>query len=192
MNLDELKQSWDKLSERLEREELLRREELRMIVESKVTSYNNRIKLNQYLGWLVLVCTVGILFVQGIQDDPFGWIVIGTVLLMDAFLFAPMYRILQRLAKFEDTIVEQEQMIIRFEQMFVRRSIVVGCFFACVFAYVIIEALARHAVLTPAWWLWMILTIIASAIAGGWRYMIERERIVEIRQRITALKQFEE
>ncbi|MBR7116007.1 MAG: hypothetical protein IKC66_08695 [Alistipes sp.] len=192
MNLDELKQSWDKLSERLEREELLRREELRMIVESKVTSYNNRIKLNQYLGWLVLVCAVGILFVQGIQDDPFGWIVIGTVLLMDAFLFAPMYRILQRLAKFEDTIVEQEQMIIRFEQMFVRRSIVVGCFFACVFAYVIIEALARHAVLTPSWWLWMILTIIASAIAGGWRYMIERERIVEIRQRITALKQFEE
>ena len=192
MNLDELKQSWDKLSERLEREELLRREELRMIVESKVTSYNNRIKLNQYLGWLVLACTVGILFVQGIQDDPFGWIVIGTVLLMDAFLFAPMYRILQRLAKFEDTIIEQEQMIIRFEQMFVRRSIVVGCFFACVFAYVIIEALARHAALTPSWWLWMILTIIASAIAGGWRYMIERERIVEIRQRITALKQFEE
>ena len=192
MNLDELKQSWDKLSERLEREELLRREELRMIVESKVTSYNNRIKLNQYLGWLVLVCAVGILFVQGIQDDPFGWIVIGTVLLMDAFLFAPMYRILQRLAKFEDTIVEQEQMIIRFEQMFVRRSIVVGCFFACVFAYVIIEALARHAALTPSWWLWMILTIIASAIAGGWRYMIERERIVEIRQRITALKQFDE
>ena len=192
MNLDELKQSWDKLSERLEREELLRREELRMIVESKVTSYNNRIKLNQYLGWLVLVCAVGILFVQGIQDDPFGWIVIGAVLLMDAFLFAPMYRILQRLAKFEDTIIEQEEMIIRFEQMFVRRSIVVGCFFACVFAYVIIEALARHAVLTPSWWLWMILTIIASAIAGGWRYMIERERIVEIRQRITALKQFEE
>lgn len=192
MNLDELKQSWDKLSERLEREELLRREELRMIVGHKVTSYNNRIKLNQYLGWLVLVCTVGILFVQGIQDDPFGWIVIGTVLLMDAFLFAPMYRILQRLAKFEDTIIEQEQMIIRFEQMFVRRSIVVGCFFACVFAYVIIEALARHAALTPSWWLWMILTIIASAIAGGWRYMIERERIVEIRQRITALKQFEE
>lgn len=192
MNLEELKQSWDKLSERLEREELLRREELRMIVESKVTSYNNRIKLNQYLGWLVLVCAVGILFVQGIQDDPFGWIVIGAVLLMDAFLFAPMYRILQRLAKFEDTIIEQEEMIIRFEQMFVRRSIVVGCFFACVFAYVIIEALARHAVLTPSWWLWMILTIIASAIAGGWRYMIERERIVEIRQRITALKQFEE
>ena len=192
MNLDELKQSWDKLSERLEREELLRREELRMIVGHKVTSYNNRIKLNQYLGWLVLICAVGILFVQGIQDDPFGWIVIGAVLLMDAFLFAPMYRILQRLAKFEDTIIEQEQMIIRFEQMFVRRSIVVGCFFACVFAYVIIEARARHAVLTPEWWLWMILTIIASAIAGGWRYMIERERIVEIRQRITALKQFEE
>ena len=148
--------------------------------------------MNQYLGWLVLVGTVVLLFVQGIQDDPFGWIVIGTVLLMDLFLFAPMYRILRRLARFEDTIIEQEQMIIRFEQMFVRRNIVVGCFFACLFAYVIIEALVRHAVLTPSWWLWMILTIIVSAIAGGWRYMIERERIIEIRQRITALKQFEE
>ena len=192
MNLDELKQSWDKLSERLEREEVIRREELRLVMENRVTTYNNRIKMNQYLGWLVLVGTVGLLFVQGIQSDPFGWIVIGTVLLMDLFLFAPMYRILRRLARFEDTIIEQEQMIIRFEQMFVRHSIVVGCFFACLFAYVIIEALVRHAVLTPSWWLWMILTIIVSAIAGGWRYMIERERIIEIRQRITALKQFEE
>ena len=189
MNLDELKQSWDKLSERLEREEVIRQKELRLVMENRVTTYHNRIRLNQYLGWLVLLCAVGILFVQGIQSDPFGWIVIGTVLLMDMLLFAPMYRILRRLARFEDTIIEQEQMIIRFEQMFVRRSIVVGCFFACLFAYVIIEALVRHAVLTPSWWLWMILTIIASAIAGGWRYMIERERIIEIRQRITALKE---
>ena len=192
MNLDELKQSWDKLTERLEREEVIHQRELRMVMENKITTYNNRIKMNQYLGWLVLVGTVVLLFVQGIQDDPFGWIVIGIVLLMDLFLFAPMYRILKRLARFEDNIIEQEQMIIRFEKMFVRRSIVVGCFFACLFAYVIIEALARHAVLTSSWWLWMILTIIASAIAGAWRYIIERERIVEIRQRISALKQFEE
>ena len=191
MNLDELKQSWDRLSERLEREEVIHQKELRMVMENRITTYNNRIRLNQILGWVVLICAVGLLFVQGIQDDPFGWIVIGTVLLMDIFLFAPMYRILQRLAKFEDTIIEQEQMIIRFEQMFMRRSIVVGCFFACLFAYVIIEALARHAVLTPSWWMWMILTIIASAIAGGWRYMIERERIIEIRQRISALKEFD-
>ena len=118
MNLDELKQSWDKLSERLEREEVIRQKELRLVMENRVTTYNNRIRLNQYLGWLVLVGTVGLLFVKGIQSDPFGWIVIGTVLLMDLFLFAPMYRILRRLARFEDTIIEQEQMIIRFEQMF--------------------------------------------------------------------------
>ncbi len=191
MDLEQLKQSWDRLSERLEREDVIRQKELRMVMENRVTTYHNRIRLNQILGWIVLFGTVGLLFVQGIQDDPFGWIVIGTVLVMDLLLFAPMYRILQRLAKFDDTIVEQEQMIIRFEQMFVRRSIVVGCFFACLFAYIIIEAMARHAVLTSSWWLWMILTIIASAIAGGWRYIVERERIVEIRQRISALKEFD-
>ena len=192
MNLEQLQQSWNKLSERLEREEVIRKQELRLVMENKVTSYRNRIRLNQILGWVVLLCTVGILFVQGIQSDPFGWIVIGTVMVLDVLLFAPMYRIIMRLAKFDANIIEQEQMIIRFEKMFVRNSIVIATFLAALFAYVIIDAVIRHAVPSAEWWLWMILTIIASAILGGWRYMQERERIADIKQRITLLKQFEE
>ncbi len=192
MNLEQLQQSWNKLSERLEREEVIRKQELRLVMENKVTSYRNRIRLNQILGWVVLLCAVGILFVQGIQSDPFGWIVIGTVVVMDVLLFAPMYSIIMRLAKFDSNIIEQEQMIIRFEKMFVRNNIVIAIFLAALFAYVIIDAVIRHAVPSAEWWLWMILTIIASAILGGWRYMQERERIVDIKQRITLLKQFEE
>ena len=192
MNLEQLQQSWNKLSERLEREEVIRKQELRLVMENKVTSYRNRIRLNQILGWVVLLCAVGILFVQGIQSDPFGWIVIGTVVVMDVLLFAPMYSIIMRLAKFDSNIIEQEQMIIRFEKMFVRNSIVIAIFLAALFAYVIIDAVIRHAVPSAEWWLWMILTIIASAILGGWRYLQERERIVHIKQRITLLKQFEE
>ena len=126
MNLEQLQQSWNKLSERLEREEVIRKQELRLVMENKVTSYRNRIRLNQILGWVVLLCTVGILFVQGIQSDPFGWIVIGTVVVMDVLLFAPMYSIIMRLAKFDSNIIEQEKMIIRFEKMFVRNSIVIA------------------------------------------------------------------
>ena len=192
MNLEQLQQSWNKLSERLEREEVIRKQELRLVMENKVTSYRNRIRLNQILGWVVLLCTVGILFVQGIQSEPFGWIVIGTVVVMDVLLFAPMYSIIMRLAKFDSNIIEQEQMIIRFEKMFVRNIIVIIIFLAALFAYVIIDAVIRHAVPSAEWWLWMILTIIASAILGGWRYMQERERIADIKQRITLLKQFEE
>ena len=192
MNLEQLQQSWNKLSERLEREEVIRKQELRLVMENKVTSYRNRIRLNQILGWVVLLCTVGILFVQGIQSDPFGWIVIGTVMVLDVLLFAPMYRIIKQLAKFDSNIIEQEQMIIRFEKMFVRNSIVISIFLAALFAYVFIDAVIRHAVPSVEWWLWMILTIIASAILGGWRYMQERERIADIKQRITLLKQFEE
>ncbi|MBQ7787062.1 MAG: hypothetical protein IJ378_02730 [Alistipes sp.] len=192
MNLEQLQQSWNKLSERLEREEVIRKQELRLVMKNKVTSYRNRIRLNQILGWVVLLCAVGILFVQGIQSDPFGWIVIGTVAVMDVLLFAPMYSIIMRLAKFDSNIIEQEQMIIRFEKMFVRNNIVITIFLAALFAYVIIDAVIRHAVPSAEWWLWMILTIIASAILGGWRYMQERERIADIKQRITLLKQFEE
>lgn len=192
MELEQLQQSWNRLSERLEREEVIRKQELRIVMENKVTSYRNRIRLNQYLGWLVLICAVAILFIREIQNDPFGWIVIGSVILLDVLLFTPMYRILIRLSKFDTNIIEQEQLIIRFEKMFVRRNIVITVFFAALFAYVIIEALVKNAVLTPQWWLWMILTIIASAILGGWRYMQERERIADIKQKITLLKKFEE
>ena len=192
MELEQLQQSWNRLSERLEREEVIRKQELRIVMENKVTSYRNRIRLNQYLGWLVLICAVAILFIQEIQNDPFGWIVIGSVILLDVLLFTPMYRILVRMAKFDTNIIEQEQLIIRFEKMFVHRNIVIAIFLAALFAYVIIEALVKNAVLTPQWWLWMVLTIIASAILGGWRYMQERERIADIKQKITLLKQFEE
>ena len=192
MELEQLKQSWDRLSEQLERNEILRKQELQMVAENRVKSYWSRIRINQYLGWIVLICAIGILFVQNIQDDPFGWIVIGSVVIMDIFLFSPMWRIIKRLAKFDANIVEQEQMILKFEKLFVRNNIVEACFLAFIFAYVIIDAIIRHSAPSSEWWLWMILTIIASVILGGWRYLQEKEHIAEIKQRIMALKQFEE
>ena len=192
MELEQLKKSWDRLSERLEREEVLRKQELKMLAESKVKSYWGKVRMNQYLGWLVLICSIGILFANGIQDDPFGWIVIGSVVVLDVVFFSPMWRIIKRLAKFDANIVEQEQMVLKFEKLFIRNSIITTSFLAFVFAYVIIEAIIRHSAPSAEWWLWMILTIIASAIFGGWRYLQEKERIAEIKQRFAALKQFEE
>lgn len=192
MELEQLKQSWDRLSEQLERNEILRKQELQMVAENRVKSYWSRIRMNQYLGWIVLICAIGILFVQNIQDDPFGWIIISSVVIMDIFLFSPMWRIIKRLAKFDANIVEQEQMILKFERLFVRNNIVEACFLASIFAYVIIDAIIRHSAPSSEWWLWMILTIIASVILGGWRYLQEKEHIAEIKQRIMALKQFEE
>ena len=192
MELEQLKQSWNKLSERLEREEVMRKQELRSIAENKTKSYWHKIKTNQYLSWVVLAGSVGILFTQGIQDDPFGWIVIGSVIALDAIFFSPMWKIIKKLARFDATIVEQEQMIIRFEKLFVRNNIITACFLASVFVYVMIEAMIRNSARPTEWWLWLILTIIASAVIGGWRYLQEKERIAEIKQRILALKQFEE
>ena len=192
MELEQLKQSWDRLSEQLERQEILRKQELQAVAKNRVKSYWHKTRMNQYLGWVVLLCSVGILFVQGIQDDPFGWIVIGSVAAMDVIFFSPMYRILKRLAKFDVNIIEQEQMVLKFEKLFIRNNILTICFLAFIFAYVIIEAVIRHSAPSAEWWIWMILTIIASAVIGGWRYLQERERIAEIKQRIMALKQFDE
>ena len=192
MELEQLKQSWDKLSERLEREEVMRKQELRSIAENKTKSYWHKIKTNQYLSWVVLAGSVGILFTQGIQDDPFGWIVIGSVIALDAIFFSPMWKIIKKLARFDATIVEQEQMILRFEKLFIRNNIITACFLASVFVYVMIEAMIRNSARPTEWWLWMILTFIGSAVLIGWQYLRDKDRIDEIKQRITALKQFEE
>ena len=132
MELEQLQQSWNKLSEKLDREEVLRKQELRMLAESRVKSYWSKVRMNQ------------------------------------------------------------EQMIIRFEKLFIRNNIITACFLAFVFAYVIIEAVIRHSVLSTEWWLWVILTFIGSAVLIGWQYLRDKDRIDEIKQRITALKQFEE
>jgi hypothetical protein len=111
---------------------------------------------------------------------------------MDTILFSPMWKIIKRLAKFDATIVEQEQMIIRFEKLFVRNNIITVSFLTFAFAYIIIEAVIRHSVLSTEWWLWVILTFIGSAVLIGWQYLRDKDRIDEIKQRIIALKQFEE
>ena len=43
MELEQLKQSWDRLSEQLERNEILRKQELQMVAENRVKSYWSRI-----------------------------------------------------------------------------------------------------------------------------------------------------
>ena len=192
MELEQLKQSWDKLSEKHDRVEVLRKQELRMLAESRVKSYWNKVRMNQYLGWLVLICSIVILFAQGIQDDLFCWILIGSVIAMDTIIFSPMWKIIKRLAKFDATIIEQEQMVLRFEKLFIRNNIITACFLTFAFAYVIIEAVIRHSVLSTEWWLWVILTFIGSAVLIGWQYLRDKDRIDEIKQRIIALKQFEE
>ena len=163
-----------------------------MLAESRVKSYWNKVRMNQYLGWLVLICSIVILFAQGIQDDLFCWILIGSVIAMDTIIFSPMWKIIKRLAKFDATIIEQEQMVLRFEKLFIRNNIITACFLTFAFAYVIIEAVIRHSVLSTEWWLWVILTFIGSAVLIGWQYLRDKDRIDEIKQRIIALKQFEE
>ena len=191
MNFEELKQSWDKLSERLDREEVLRKQELRMVTENKVKSYWNKIRMNQYLGWLVLVGCIGMLYVQGIQNDPFGWIVIGTVILLDVIFFSPMWKILKLLAKFDMSIVEQEQMILHYRKLFIRNSIVVACFIASIFVALIVEMLNKQGEVSNSWWLWLAATILISTIIGFTRTSQEKEQIDEIHERLTKLKEWE-
>ena len=48
MELEKLQQSWQKLSARLERHEMLKKEELRNFFENKTTSYMRQTMKNRY------------------------------------------------------------------------------------------------------------------------------------------------
>ena len=47
MELEQLKQSWDRLSEQLERQAILREQELQAIAQNKVKSYWHKTRMNQ-------------------------------------------------------------------------------------------------------------------------------------------------
>ena len=191
MNLEQLQQSWEKLSARLEKQETLRRDDLRNIFESKTSSYMRKTMRNRYLSYIVYLFNLVIIIATDLHTKPLCWCIVGGALVLDILLAVPMYKLLQRIARFEANIAEQEQMILRYRKLFIRNSIVVACFIASIFVALIVEMLNKQTVISSSWWLWLGATILISIIISFTRTSQEKEQIDEIHERLTKLKEWE-
>ena len=192
MELEKLQQSWQKLSARLERHEMLKKEELRNFFENKTTSYMRQTMKNRYLSYIVYIFLLVLIFATDLYTKPLCWYIVAGALVIDILLAIPMYNLLKRIARFEENIAEQERMILSYKKMFIRNSILMGCFIASIFvAIIIINITNKPLDVSSYWWLWLGATILLSIVIGKVRFAQEKEQIDEIQQRLTQLKEWE-
>ena len=192
MELEKLQQSWQKLSARLERHEMLKKEELRNFFENKTTSYMRQTMKNRYLSYIVYIFLLVLIFATDLYTKPLCWYIVVGALVLDILLAIPMYRLLRRIARFEENIVEQERMILNYRKLFIRNSILMACFIASIFvAIIIINITNKPLEVSNYWWLWLGISIVISFIIGMVKTTQEKEQIDEIHQRLTMLKEWE-
>ena len=192
MELEKLQQSWQKLSARLERHEMLKKEELRKFFENKTTSYMRQTMKNRYLSYIVYIFLLVLIFATDLYTKPLCWYIVVGALVLDILLAIPMYRLLRRIARFEENIVEQERMILNYRKLFIRNSILMACFIASIFvAIIIINITNKPLEVSNYWWLWLGISIVISFIIGMVKTTQEKEQIDEIHQRLTMLKEWE-
>ena len=192
MELEKLQQSWQKLSARLERHEMLKKEELRNFYENKTTSYMRQTMKNRYLSYIVYIFLLVLIFATDLYTKPLCWYIVVGALVLDILLAIPMYRLLRRIARFEENIVEQERMILNYRKHFIRTSILMACFIASIFvAIIIINITNKPLEVSDYWWLWLGISIVISFIIGMVKTTQEKEQIDEIHQRLTMLKEWE-
>lgn len=186
MELEDLKRSWEQLTLRLEREEIVRRQEMERLLTGKVRSY---LLFSQHLALLnaamVPVC-IAIGKFRGLADG----VIVGLVLCY-IVLYLPSLRglwLLGRASRCEGDIVELERRMTRYAR-FSR-----GC--------LIFQATAVGVLLT-AFLVWasgyytahgMWLTVAALLAAAVFVCVVavryERERLCEVRRRIRELREF--
>ena len=192
MELEKLQQSWQKLSARLERHEMLKKEELRNFFENKTTSYMRQTMKNRYMSYIVYIFLLVLIFATDLYTKPLCWYIVVGALVLDILLAIPMYRLLRRIARFEENIVEQERMILNYRKLFIRNSILMACFIASIFvAIIIINITNKPLEVSNYWWLWLGISIVISFIIGMVKTTQEKEQIDEIHQRLTMLKEWE-
>lgn len=188
MELEELKHKWKLLSERLDREQVIRRQDMERMLGGRVGSYLH------YVQSMLLAEIAGIpVFVaigkfRGVPDTVIWWATVGYVL----FLFPSFFSLylLLRMSRCAADIVERERRMTRYVA-FVR-----GCY---IFQYVVVILFLAGVLLWAAgyytahgmWWtVAALLSLAAVTCIVVARY--EWERIRDVQRRIRELREFDE
>lgn len=188
MELEELKRSWDLLSARLDREEVIRRQELKSLLKTRLCSYLRYVQAMVLFGLAVVPFVVAVGKLRGVSAS-----VIWTVLIVYLVAFAPSFRALRLLtkaARWEGDLVEQEQCMTHYA-VFLRGY----CLFQIVVATLLVAGIifwaADYYTQHGIWWTVGVastLSIVVCAIAVRWEW----DRISDLRQRLRNLREFEQ
>ncbi len=187
MELEDLKRSWERFTVRLEREEVVRRQEMQRLLTGKVRSLLHYTQHMALLNVLAVPVCVAIGRYRGVPDGVIAVAVAGFLALYLPSLWG--LGLLMRAARCEDNIVELERRMTRYDRfawgclVYQLTGVVLGI-------GVLVVLWSGYYTAQGMWWTVAALLAAAAVICFvAIRY--ERERLREVRQRIRALREFE-
>lgn len=188
MELEDLKRSWELLTLRLEREEIVRRQEMKRLLTGKVRSY---LIFSQHMALLnaagVPLC-IAIGKFRGVPDGAIAGLMLCFIVLYLPSLWG--LRLLVRAARCEGDIVELERRMTRYAR-FSRGSLIFQATAVGVLLTVFLVRVSGYYTTHGMWW--TVAALIAAAIfvcLVAVRY--ERERLREVTRRIRDLREYEQ
>lgn len=186
MELEDLKRSWERLALRLEREEIIRRQEMRRLMSGKVRSY---VRFSQHMALLnaagVPVC-VAIGKFRGVPDG----VIVGLMLCYIVLYLPSLWglRLLVRAVRCEGDIVELERRMTRYAR-FSRGCLIFQATAVGVLLTMFMVRVSGYYTAHGMWW-----TVAALLAATVFVCVVavrcERERLCDVRRRIRQLREF--
>lgn len=187
MELEDLKRSWEQLTLRLDREEIVRRQEMERLLTGKVRSYLLYSQHMALLNAAVVPICIAIGKFRGLADG----VIVGLVLCYIVLCLPSLWglRLLVRAARCEGDIVELERRMTRYAR-FSRGCLIFQSTSVGVLLTAFLVWASGYYTAHGMWW--TVAAMVAAAICvcfAAVRY--ERCRLCEVRRRIRELKEFE-
>ena len=188
MELEELKLKWKVLSERLDREQVIRRQDMERMLRGRVGSYLHYVQFMLLLGVAVVPLCVAIGKFRGVSDIFIWWVVAGYLLCLLPSFFSLW--LLLRVSRCDADIVECEHRMTRYAAF-------AGAYY--IFQYVVVILFVAGMLLYAAGYytahgMWWTVAALLSLTAVACIVITRHEwgRIRDLQRRIRELRGFDE
>lgn len=188
MELEELKQDWKLLSQRLDRQSVIRRQELSHVMARKMDAY---MRILYYLLLLEAAFVPGAVFFCQHMQLPVGciWLCVGIL----ACVMSGQVReimLFRRVLRCNGSLIETERHMVRY-MVFLRGTHAAACILGVVLVLSVIICEADYYCQHGLWW-----EMMARLCAGAVVFVVivgcERSHVVRLRQRIQELREFDD
>lgn len=186
MELEEMKQKWSLLSERLDRTEVFRRRDMECLFRRRAGSYLHYMWFVELSGFAALPLIVAIGKYRGVADSVI-WPLVGIVLCFAALWTWALY-LMSRVVGCRGSLVEVETRMTRFT-LFMRIYLFLAVLFVILLPTVMVVRAADYYTAHGMWWIVAGscgLALVLCFAMIGW----ERNRIRELRRRLRDLREF--
>lgn len=187
MELDELKQKWDLLSQEVEKQKIINTKLLDKIINQKIKSLNTY----SFLGCIAYAAIIPILIMAGQYKNIQVNVICTAIILMTILFLWECYNIylLSKTKSYKNDLISAEKSVIKYKQSKIW-SYYAGFIFIIIIISWFFVSFNQYLIQTNKLFISIVLLICAIAFAI-WEFRWDIGRVKELKKSIDELKEFE-